>query len=459
MLARALRANALRAAAGAAVAGATSLALAEAAKDKRFYEIEGEDALLAFKPAVPYPGWDSNWDDLKLTSRQVAKELGHEWSSKFDYAANIRKLFAEHTDVPETEVDVLVAQSDDLPKLYRQSYAKHAWGGASVRYIVLVRHGQYDEQRALQKAIKKEKGPQATDLDEMLQKDSWERINAGQVLTALGRQQATATGKLLARMLAPALDPEREGDVRIHTSTMTRAQETADLIAAELPPHVRRLPPEKNLSEGEPPALDVPAPYFVTPRGAHVEGSRMEAAYRSLFYRSLPRRRGGGGGGRQQRRADAPVAGRARRRARGRAGARAEQAVPLRVRRRRLPRQRDPVLCAARAPAAAGGVAPPRLVQRQLRAAAHLAALGRRLPRELRQLRPPGARGDDVRDGGGAGALSEVMRVSVWFRNYFIQRTFHSGVFGPPTRPSAARTVRHPVLPERSLPPRRGGPR
>ena len=206
MLARALRANALRAAAGAAVAGATSLALAEAAKDKRFYEIEGDDALLAFKPAVPYPGWDSNWDDLKLTSRQVAKELGHEWSSNFDYAANIRKLFAEHTDVPETEVDVLVAQSDDLPKLYRQSYAKHAWGGASVRYIVLVRHGQYDEQRALQKAIKKEIGPQATDLDEMLQKDSWERINAGQVLTALGRQQATATGKLLARMLAPALE-------------------------------------------------------------------------------------------------------------------------------------------------------------------------------------------------------------------------------------------------------------
>ena len=384
--------------------------------------------MLAFKPAVPYPGWDSNWDDLKLTSRQVAKELGHEWSSKFDYAANIRKLFAEHTDVPETEVDVLVAQSDDLPKLYRQSYAKHAWGGASVRYIVLVRHGQYDEQRALQKAIKKEIGPQATDLDEMLQKDSWERINAGQVLTALGRQQATATGKLLARMLAPALDPEREGDVRIHTSTMTRAQETADLIAAELPPHVRRLPPEKNLSEGEPPALDVPAPYFVTPRGAHVEGSRMEAAYRSLFYRSLPRRRpppaappeatteaaaAGGGAAAEEEGgssavlmhpslvAPAAVPAAAPR-------ARAEQAVPLRVRRRRLPRQRDPVLCAARAPAAAGGVAPPRLVQRQLRAAAHLAALGRRLPRELRQLRPPGARGDDVRDGGGAGALSEV---------------------------------------------------
>ena len=236
-------------------------------------------------------------------------------------------------------MDVLVAQSDDLPKLYRQSYAKHAWGGASVRYIVLVRHGQYDEQRALQKAIKKEIGPQATDLDEMLQKDSWERINAGQVLTALGRQQATATGKLLARMLAPALDPEREGDVRIHTSTMTRAQETADLIAAELPPHVRRLPPEKNLSEGEPPALDVPAPYFVDaarrPRRGLADGGGVplallpvapaaEAAARRAAGGDDRgggggRRRGGGGGGRQQRRADAPVAGRARRRARGRA--------------------------------------------------------------------------------------------------------------------------------------------
>ena len=56
-----------------------------------------------------------------------------------------------------------------LPKLYRQSYAKHAWGGASVRYIVLVRHGQYEEQRALQKELEAEIGPQAVELDELLQ--------------------------------------------------------------------------------------------------------------------------------------------------------------------------------------------------------------------------------------------------------------------------------------------------
>ena len=377
MLARALRANALRAAAGAAVAVATSLApprprRTSALRNRRRRRVARLQA------AVP-PVGTRNWDDLKLTSRQVAKELGHEWSSNFDYAANIRKLFAEHTDVPETEVDVLVAQSDDLPKLYRQSYAKHAWGGASVRYIVLVRHGQYDEQRALQKAIKKEIGPQATDLDEMLQKDSWERINAGQVLTALGRQQATATGKLLARMLAPALDPEREGDVRIHTSTMTRARDGGT--------HRRRAAAARApLAAREPRASRPPS----TSRAVLCHAARRPSARgwrrrTAAFYRSprgggrrSPRRpstteaaAAGGGAAAEEEGGSSvvliPVAGRLP--PCPRPPARAEQAVPPRVR-RRVCHANSPVLCAARAPAAAGGVAPPRLVQRQLRAAA-----------------------------------------------------------------------------------------
>ena len=45
-------------------------------------------------------------------------------------------------------------------------------------------------------------------------------------------------------MLEPVLRTAgREGDMRIHASTLTRARETADIIAAMLPMSVQRVPP------------------------------------------------------------------------------------------------------------------------------------------------------------------------------------------------------------------------
>jgi len=71
--------------------------------------------------------------------------------------------------------------------------------------------------------------------------------------------QAEKVGDRLYELLKPALStPGREADVRIHVSTLTRAKETADLIASRLPSHVTKLAPNPNLVEGTPPAHIIP---------------------------------------------------------------------------------------------------------------------------------------------------------------------------------------------------------
>lgn len=59
------------------------------------------------------------------------------------------------------------------------------------------------------------------------------------------------------RPLTPPAPPFFQ--VRLHVSTLQRAKETADIIAAALPSgRVRRLPPDANLAEGYPPAHRIP---------------------------------------------------------------------------------------------------------------------------------------------------------------------------------------------------------
>jgi len=148
-----------------------------------------------------------------------------------------------------------------LGALYRRVWHEHVVGVQ--RHIILVRHGQYDETH---------------------------RDDARRKLTPLGRKQAEITAARLASMLQPALTTAgREADVRIHVSSMTRAIETADIIASRLPEHVERLPPNPNLSEGSP-AHNIPKPYM-KPKSVHVDGARIEAAFRSLFYRARPPRK------------------------------------------------------------------------------------------------------------------------------------------------------------------------
>ena len=132
--------------------------------------------------------------------------------------------------------------------------------------------------------------PHQVRLEEYQQRGpSFEAVNERQVLTPLGRQQAALAGERLAAMLQPVLQAAgREGDVRLHVSTLTRAIETADIIAARLPASVQRVAPDSNLSEGCPPAHDLPTGWAEAD-AVHYEGARLEAAFRKLFYRGLPR--------------------------------------------------------------------------------------------------------------------------------------------------------------------------
>lgn len=126
----------------------------------------------------------------------------------------------------------------------------------------------------------------------MLMDESFKAVDEKQVLTSLGRRQAEATGIKLAEILAPALTtPGRESHVRLHCSSLARARETCDVIASHLPSNIRRLPPDPNLAEGWPLAHRIPYPEGAPQseaRSVHVEGARIEAAFRSLFYRAMP---------------------------------------------------------------------------------------------------------------------------------------------------------------------------
>ena len=250
-----------------------------------------------FKPVAPYPAYDTNWDYLKFDTEAVAEALGHDWPVT-DYAAAIRKLFLDHymfspdskyKSIEDVEKRV-EKRKHDLPEFYREAYMQYAYGGAPFRYVILVRHGQYEEQDELEDQLIETVGKHQFEQDEELQRGSWLTLSKAQVLTPLGQKQAACTGDRLVELLKPALNtPGREGDVRIFSSTMPRAVETADIIASRLPSHVTRMPPDANLSEAMPAAHDVTASEGnCTGRNVYLDGARAEAGFRSYLSRGVP---------------------------------------------------------------------------------------------------------------------------------------------------------------------------
>ena len=118
------------------------------------------------------------------------------------------------------------------------------------RHLILVRHGQYN-------------------LDG--------ETDSQRYLTDLGRSQASGTGMRLAELGLPY--------THIIRSNMTRAIETADLIAKHLP-DVKMLPAEGILREGAPIR---PEPRVGSWRPDHyyfTDGARIEAAFRKHFHRA-----------------------------------------------------------------------------------------------------------------------------------------------------------------------------
>lgn len=263
-----------------------------AEEKRRFDEIPPSLAAQAFRPTAPYPAWDTNWDYCNVDHKTIAKQLKHDWPIN-DYAKAIHQLYAEHSDKTPEAVEKLIAKNkDDLPGLYKQAFLKYAYGGAVTRHIILVRHGQYEEQKELSKKLHSQNPhnfslPGDTKYDE---------LDKERVLTALGRVQAKRVGDRLNELLQPVLTtPGRESDVRIHVSTLERAKETADIIASCLPAHVRRVEPNPMIVEGDPPVHILPSQdrggeefLWKRARDVHIEGAKMEAAFRSIFYRDVP---------------------------------------------------------------------------------------------------------------------------------------------------------------------------
>ena len=76
-------------------------------------------------------------------------------------------------------VDKIIADVEQrgvaLSALYRRAYVEHAFGGGVTRHLILVRHGQYDEQRDLARPLEKERDF-GMPLDEV-----WPSVDARQI--------------------------------------------------------------------------------------------------------------------------------------------------------------------------------------------------------------------------------------------------------------------------------------
>ena len=160
-LARTLRqpAAAVAAAGCFATTAATARAHAESAQQERFQDLPDAVAEQRYAPTSPYGTWDRNWDYCELTDKDVAKALKHEWPIT-DLADAVRCLYKEHTDKTDKQIDKLIenASSDGkLSALYRRAYLEYAYGGGVTRHLILVRHGQYDEQRKLARPLEKDR--------------------------------------------------------------------------------------------------------------------------------------------------------------------------------------------------------------------------------------------------------------------------------------------------------------
>mmetsp|Transcript_44327 Transcript_44327/g.106783 ORF Transcript_44327/g.106783 Transcript_44327/m.106783 type:complete len:326 (+) Transcript_44327:53-1030(+) len=130
------------------------------------------------------------------------------------------------------------------------------------RHIILVRHGQYDET---------------------------ERDDAKRTLTEVGRQQADYTGKRLREMLDGVNEEFGPCNIKVvRVSNMTRAKETADIIASHLPGAERPLP-DPELNEGRP-AHNVPGGKASSSTIKKTDEShpRIEKAFQKYFYRADP---------------------------------------------------------------------------------------------------------------------------------------------------------------------------
>jgi serine/threonine-protein phosphatase PGAM5 len=187
-----------------------------------------------YKPTVPYPAWDYNWDGKVTTDTTL---------EAFRNGNSPKKGDSKETDQPRSGKN---------------------------RHIILVRHGQYDESSTEDKHRK---------------------------LTPLGRQQAIETGIRLAEIAKGSINFSRDtfnGPCpikAIYVSDMVRAKETAQLISEQLnnlSPHYNDLlqAPDHLLNEALPAAM-IPIRPDITGADEEIDANhaRIERAFQKYFYR------------------------------------------------------------------------------------------------------------------------------------------------------------------------------
>ncbi|XP_052800306.1 serine/threonine-protein phosphatase PGAM5, mitochondrial-like isoform X2 [Mya arenaria] len=173
-----------------------------------------------------YSSWTTNYDP----------------SVKWDYNWDRRE--------PKSLVKPLKeSATDDEKQKYLEKEEKKV--GTATRHIIMIRHGQYFDK---------------------------EKYDADRMLTELGREQANLTGLRLAELNYPY--------TKLICSTMTRAQETADIIHKHLPD----LPRENDdmLREGAPIPPEPPSGNWRPEASFYGDGARIEAAFRKYFHRAEP---------------------------------------------------------------------------------------------------------------------------------------------------------------------------
>lgn len=260
---------------------------------------KNDDRVYDYQPKVPYPAWDYNWDG-RMTSETSCEALSD--------LATFRKIKTTNNNnntavipPPSTTTKRNEEDGDDNNNggggggSMKESVVATAEAGTVndvvVRHIILVRHGQYDE---------------SSDDD------------AKRSLTKIGRQQAKLTGQRLASMLMRARNKNRNNNnnmkstpctvTKLHTSDMTRAKETAHIIAHYLPMegdddgdngggggddgtiHIKRMAPDPLLNETLPAPMipirpDVMLDATVQDTIINANHHKVEEAFQKYFYR------------------------------------------------------------------------------------------------------------------------------------------------------------------------------
>jgi len=170
-----------------------------------------------WKPKIPYPAWDYNWDGKQLEG----------WST--------------------------------LEALSTTEGLQQSGCTGTTRHIILVRHGQYDEEPY----------------------DDRKRI-----LTALGRRQAFLTGKRMGQWIQQI---GMEKFKNIYTSDIVRAKQTAWIMAKSMPDSIPIRNPDPDLNEALPAPM-IPARPDIPDAIEEIDEQmvRMDRAFRKYFYRADP---------------------------------------------------------------------------------------------------------------------------------------------------------------------------